>query len=157
MDKYYKKLSTFLINNKIITKDDRELYEYAEIVLFHALINIVATVLIGTLLGMLKECLCMFSAFFILRKFTGGLHTKKYIYCFLYSISLIGLSLCIIRYFASSSNSNLFISLGIISTVLIWIFAPVENQNKQLSIKEKKYINIFLYFFLYYFCCLHDF
>lgn len=143
MDRYYKKLSMFLVNNKNIDSDDAELYEYATKVLFQGIINTIVTIAIGLILGMLKECLCFIVAFMILRKFTGGLHAKKYIYCLISSIILMILSLLIIKYLEKNSYYMLFLSVLIVSTVLIWIFAPIDNKRKMLSIKEKK---IYKYF-----------
>ena len=81
MDMFYKKLSLYLSENQNISKDDEELYEYAAKVIIHGIINFVITILIGIFFGMLKECVCFFITFFVLRKFTGGIHAKKYINC----------------------------------------------------------------------------
>lgn len=146
-DMFYKKLSLYLSENQNISKDDEELYEYAAKVIIHGIINIVITILIGIFFGMLKECVCLFITFFILRKFTGGLHAKKYIYCFISSIVLIILSLFIIRYLEQNSKQLLFICILVFSAILIWLFSPIENSNKVLSLKEKKvfkYISSFL-------------
>ena len=143
MDMFYKKLSLYLSENQNINKDDEELYEYATKVVVHGIINIAITILIGILFGMLKECVCLFITFFILRKFTGGLHASKYIYCLISSIVLMILSLFIIKYLEQNSYHILFLSVLIVSTLLIWFFAPIDNKSKKLSIKEKKVYKYF--------------
>lgn len=143
MDMFYKKLSLYLSENQKISKDDEELYEYAAKIMFHGIINIVITILIGIFFGMLKECVCLFITFFVLRKFTGGLHVSKYIHCLISSIILIILSLFIIQYLEKNSYHMLFLGILSISTVLIWIFAPIDNKRKMLSIKEKKVYKYF--------------
>ncbi len=140
---FYKKLSLYLSENQNISKDDKELYEYAAKVVVHGIINITVTVLIGIFFGMLKECICLFITFFILRKFTGGLHASKYIYCLISSIVLMILSLFIIKYLEQNSYHILFLSVLIVATLLIWFFAPIDNKSKKLSIKEKKVYKYF--------------
>lgn len=143
MDMFYKKLSLYLSENQNISKDDEELYEYAAKVVTHGIINIFITILIGMFFGMLKECVCLFITFFILRKFTGGLHASKYIHCLISSIVLMILSLFIIQYLEQNSCYMLFLGILIVSTILIWIFAPIDNKRKKLSIKEKKVYKYF--------------
>ena len=109
----------------------------------HGIINIFITILIGIFFGMLKECVCLFITFFILRKYTGGLHASKYIYCLISSIVLIILSLFIIQYLEQNSCHMLFLGILIVFTILIWIFAPIDNKRKKLSIKEKKVYKYF--------------
>ena len=138
MDMFYKKLSLYLSENQNISKDEEELYEYAAKVMVHGIINIAITILIGILFGMLKECVCLFITFFILRKFTGGLHASKYIYCLISSIVLMIFSLFIIKYLEQNSYHTLFLGILIVSTVLIWIFSPIDNKRKKLSIKDRK-------------------
>lgn len=143
MDMFYKKLSLYLSENQNIGKDDEELYEYATKVVVHGIINIAITILIGILFGMLKECVCLFITFFILRKFTGGLHASKYIYCLISSIVFVILSLFIIKYLEQNSYHILFLSVLIVSILLICFFAPVDSKSKKLSIKEKKVYKYF--------------
>ena len=39
MDKLYRRISSFLVENHNISKDDKELYEYAAKVMVHGIIN----------------------------------------------------------------------------------------------------------------------
>ena len=143
MNMIYKKLSLYLSKNQNISKDDEELYEYATKIVVHGIINIVVSILIGMSGGLLKECICLFITFFILRKFTGGLHASKYIYCLISSIILMIFSLFIIKYLEHNSYQILFLDALIVSTILIWIFSPIDNKRKELSIKEKKVYKYF--------------
>lgn len=142
MDKYYKKLSSFLIHNHDINKDDGELYEYAAKVAFQGVINIVVTILIGIAFGMLLQCLCFISVFFVLRKFTGGLHAEKYLYCLISSIAILIVALLTIRILERNSFQIVFLCLTVISVILIFILSPIENKNKPLSLNEKKVYKI---------------
>lgn len=141
MDRYYKKLSMFLVKNKNIVSDDAEVYEYAAKVLFQGIISITTTFFIGGLLGMLKECLYFIFAFLILRKFAGGVHAARYIYCLISSIILVSISLIIIKY-ALNNHKTVFLYTSIFSTITICTLSPIEHVNKPLSYIEKKVYRI---------------
>lgn len=142
MNKYYKKISSFLIQNGCINKDFKELYEYAIKIIINSIVNIIITVLIGLILGMLKECVCLYLTFFILRKFTGGWHFNKYSFCLISSVILITLVLLFIKHFIIFFNPISFLIILILTSFLIACFAPVDNKNKQLSLKERKIYKI---------------
>ncbi len=147
MDKYYKKITIFLSNNNSINKEDKTLYEYALKILFQDFVDITITILIGIVFRMFKECLCLFFTFFLMRKSTGGLHLKKYCYCLISSVAVMALSLFLIKLLETSYNSVLFLIVVSIFTIVIWVLAPIENQNKKLSKKAKcffKYLSIAL-------------
>ena len=149
MDMFYKKLSLYLSENQNINKDDEELYEYAAKVVVHGIINIAVIILIGAFFEMLKECICFFITFFVLRKFTGGIHAKKYINCLLSSGILISISLFIIKICIKYDfNSIFFIGIIILSSFVLIILSPLENQNKPLSNYEIKVYKLILIIFL---------
>lgn len=129
MDKYYKEFSLFLMHNNNIKNDDAEMYEYATKVLFQSVINMGTIILIGVSFRMIKECL----SFILLRKFTGGLHAKRYSYCFISSTILIIISMLIIRAFERNNLQYLFIGLITIAVLIICVLAPIVNENKLLS------------------------
>ncbi|WP_288528546.1 accessory gene regulator ArgB-like protein [uncultured Eubacterium sp.] len=143
MNVIIRKLSSFFIKNQHIKEEDRALYEYALKVFIQGFINIVITVLIGIFLNMIKECLCFFITFILLRKFSGGLHAKKYVNCLASSSIIILFSLLFIKYLEQNNNEILFICIVVVSIFIILLFSPLENKNKKLSAKEKK---IFKYF-----------
>ena len=137
MNKYYKKLLSFLIKNQSISREDRELYEYAIKVVVHAFINILSTIIIGLFLGMLKESICLFFTYFILRKFSGGLHLNKYIYFLLNSLVLMILTLLTIKHLEQNTYNVIFMVSITFSTIFIFFFSPLDNENKKLTDKEK--------------------
>lgn len=142
MEKYYRKLSDFLVSNHSIKKSDSELYEYAAKVFFQSIISIVVTIFIGIAFGMIKECLCFIFVFIILRKFTGGLHAKKYSHCLISSTALIIMSLIVIRVLEKNHFQIIFMCLTMIAVVIICVLSPIESNNKPLSKNEKKVYKI---------------
>lgn len=142
MDNYYKKITSFLVENCNISTQDSELYEYAIKVVIHDILNIGIIFLFGYLLGFLNECLCLFTTFFMLRKFTGGLHAERYINCLISSTILILLSVFLTKFLSENLHPNFFICVVIAFSIIISIFSPIENSNKKLLYKEKKIYKI---------------
>lgn len=134
----YKYLSFLLVKTGSISESDNKLYEYAIRILVQGLINITASILIGIFFNMVKECLCILLVFFILRKFTGGLHAKKYITCLICSLLILIASLISVKVLLIYSISKIFFALVIISILIISILSPIENEKKKLSNREKK-------------------
>lgn len=134
----YKFLSFLLVKTGSISDSDNKLYEYAIRILVQGLINITASILIGIFFNMVKECLCILLVFFVLRKFTGGLHTKKYITCLICSLLILIASLIFVKVLLIYSIPKIFFALVIISILIISILSPIENEKKKLSNREKK-------------------
>ncbi len=137
-NKLYRYLSFLLVKINAIDNSDIELYEYAIRVLLRGLINVITSIIIGVFFNMVKECLCILFVFFVLRKFTGGLHAKKYITCLICSLFLLALMLICVKLLLIYSITNIFLGLLIISIIAISILSPIENYNKKLSNREKK-------------------
>ena len=147
MEKLYKRLSLALTTNKSIDNNEVELYEYAIKIVFRGIINVIAVIAIGLIFNMIKECLCFYSAFFVLRKFTGGFHAKNYANCLTCSMLIVMFSLFAIKCFELNDHKILFMCVVIFSAIIVCFLAPIENENKKLLRKEKKvykYISVFL-------------
>lgn len=142
MDKYYKRISQFLIKNGAINVVDVELYEYAIRIISQACISIIVSILIGVVFTMVKECVVFLIAFLVLRKFSGGIHAHNFLHCLISSIVLIIASLLLIRFFKMRSLSIFFLILMVTSLIVIAKLSPIENDNKRLSIKETRIFKI---------------
>lgn len=135
-------MSLYLAEIKAINKDDEELYEYAAKIVVHGILNIIVAVIIGIFLGMLKECFYFFITFIILRKFTGGLHAKKYTVCFICSTLLMILALCLIKLFQTNNYDSVFIISIAFSAIVVVVLSPLDNINKVLAATEKIFYKI---------------
>ena len=131
-----------MLTKGYISKENQDLYLYAMKVLFRSIINMTALFVTGIALGLLKESIFMFLSFFVLRKFAGGLHSDKYITCFVSSlfISVGGLLLIKNAWFVSK---NIFAIIMLVSASLIVVFSPVKHPNKDISNKEEKIYKAF--------------
>lgn len=137
IEKVCDKIIGILITKNFILEDDKELYIYALKITIQSVLNVFAVVITGVLLGMLKESIMMFISFFVLRKFIGGLHLDKYIYCFISSqmIHLVGLLLVKKQWLI---ENEVFIIILLLSVILILLIAPVTHPNKSISSKERR-------------------
>ncbi len=137
MESVYSNILDLMVTKGYISKENQDLYLYAMKVLFRSIINMTALFVTGIVLGLLKESIFMFLSFFVLRKFAGGLHSDKYITCFVSSlfISISGLLLIKNAWFVSK---NIFTIIMSVSASLIIAFSPVKHQNKKISNKEEK-------------------
>lgn len=83
------KIADWLILQKAITTDERELYAYAVHCLFSLLYPIVFASVIGAFLGMITEAIAMIMPFILIRKFSGGYHADSFKKCLVLSSIVI--------------------------------------------------------------------
>lgn len=133
--KICKNTISYLINTNNISKQDEDLYIYALKILLRSIANLITVIAIGLLFNMLKESIFLFTSFFVLRKFTGGLHAESYIICFCSSTILFVLGLLIVKH-AGYIPCMILALISWISTILIILISPIEHPNKKLNSKE---------------------
>lgn len=132
------KIIDYLVLNNYIRDDKRSVYSYSAMIAIQSVINIIATLIIGFLFGAFFENLCFFIVFKILRKYSGGLHSSKFSSCLLISIITNIIFMIVIKYLEVNPHYILMMVLEIASFIVVLLFAPVKNVNKQISEKEHK-------------------
>ena len=123
-----------LAENGTINPDDKELYYYGLHQGLIMLANILTTLAIGLLFGMLWSCLIFMAAYMPLRSFAGGYHARTQLMCYLFSIVLTVAVLVFIKYIPWTNL--LCILVSVVSGTVIAILAPVEDKNKPLDAVE---------------------
>ena len=130
LENLIKQSTEYLIRKSIISADNRDIYEYG----FHSFYtNTLIFIIVGAISVVLKQLpqTIIFHIVFIgLRSVAGGYHAKTQGRCFFMSATIWVLSLfaiCIL------SSSIFIIALSAISTLLIWIKAPIEHKNNPLG------------------------
>lgn len=132
------KITEWFVDKKIISSDEREIYQYSVEVLLSDAIYLFVAFLTALLTNSLLASIAFLLGFLLLRKFSGGYHASTYLRChFLFWVNQI---LMIAVYYLlpgeySRIASLIFISISI---VCVFVLAPVENENKPLSDKEKR-------------------
>lgn len=97
-----------------------EVYIYGIEICLSSLIGIVAILIISFMIGRFFEGILYIITLFIIRSCTGGYHAPTYFKC-----NLI-------------FNNYFCLIIMIISIIIIWLYAPVENVNKKINEKSKK-------------------
>lgn len=88
------KIAQQLWLSEIISEDERELYQYAIFSIMSTIIPLIMVMIIGGILGLMKNGIVMIIPFLVIRKFSGGFHAKRDGFVFFYLLWLLLLVLC---------------------------------------------------------------
>lgn len=138
MYKYIAKgITNGLINEKVVSERDREIYEYS----FEVLLSTGAIIAVILIASMFFKCcvnsLLFMAGFILTRRISGGYHASKHIYCFLTTIANYGLYVLAVKRLSVNLIPEICIILAVFSLFAVCALAPVEDRNKPLSNKEK--------------------
>ena len=98
--------------------------------------DLVFTILLGTILGIVWESIIFQISFISLRMYAGGCHSKTELRCKVHSALVTVAALAAIRLIPSGCEKICLLPLGI--SVIIGVMAPVEAKNKPLSQNERR-------------------
>lgn len=125
----------WLIRQEAISKNDSELYAYAVHCFFLGIAPFIYAVVIGGIMGELKVSITLIIPFMVIRKLSGGFHTKKEWVCLMSSCLL----LCVSIYTASSIlHCVLYDSIVLLAVIELIVFSPIDSENRRLEKWEKK-------------------
>ncbi len=127
----FEKVVNQLINAGVINKEDKELYTYGLEQGLLIVINILTTMLIGIVLGMVWQSILFMIAYLPLRSFAGGYHAKTQSQCYFLSIVLTSAVLLAIRFI--SWTNLICLSVALAAGIIIFVLAPVAARNKPLD------------------------
>ncbi|NYB75002.1 accessory gene regulator B family protein [Sedimentibacter hydroxybenzoicus DSM 7310] len=130
------KATNLMVQNEIISSEDREIYAYGLRQGFILFINILTTLLIGFVFNKTTETIVFLAAYIPLRIYTGGYHARTQIGCYVFSIVMI-ISVLLAIEFIPWTNF-ICITISIVSALIIYILSPVEDMNKPLDAAEVK-------------------
>ncbi|MBD5544813.1 MAG: accessory gene regulator B family protein [Lachnospiraceae bacterium] len=131
MERISRNLTNWLIFQKVIIEEEREVYEYG---IFQMIMNALDTISILVLAFLLHEAAaacCYMAAFVMLRKYAGGFHAKSVLGCYTLTVTSSITMLLIIKFI--SIPETMLITLWAITGLIIFLFAPVQNRNKILD------------------------
>lgn len=128
-------LTDKLIGWKIIDGEDRDLYAYGFWQGGIYIFNYASVFLIGLLFGMLWQSLVFILSYGLIRPMAGGYHARTQRNCYLFSLLLIVIVLSMLKWFPW--NSIVCILVLLFSGAVIFILAPVEDENKPLDETEQ--------------------
>ena len=121
-------ISLFLCQKGEIEKEDTDIYEYGFEVFIDGVLETLLLIAIGTILNKFTHTIMFISLFVILRNYTGGYHASTKLRCIFTTIMIY---LCNIV--MTEADYNILIIISTMAYVLLFIYAPIENVNKQLE------------------------
>jgi len=128
-------ISAWLVKHEAIEPDDRELYEYAVHSLLLTLSPLILIMIIGGLMGLVKESILIIIPFMVIRKFSGGFHAKHEWTCLIASCALLFLCLYAVSHIKCGMLLSIVTFGGVIS---LMICSPIDSENRRLQLNEKK-------------------
>ncbi len=147
------RIADFLLLNRVISTEEKDVYIYGLKLAISSALNFVICLLISIAMNQLLNGIMFFVAFSSLRKFTGGFHSKKYLNCNIIFGLTVFISLLLNQTIDYYFNEITVIVSLILCAIVIFMFAPVYNANKELSEDETikfKILSLVVY-------CIHIF
>lgn len=120
-----------LRENNSITNEQYEICRFGFQQGLTIVLNILTTMIIGIVIGELRFSILFMVLYVPLRSNAGGYHAHTAVQCYIYSIFMMIAILFAMKYLIIPSF--ICIIILVVSYVIIWIFAPVEDTNKILD------------------------
>ena len=137
IEKLALKTAVFFSNNRIIDSDDVEAYAFGLEILFSTIINFAVVLVIVVLTREILAFVLFFASFIPLRLNAGGFHAKTHIGCTAVLVAALFVYVAALKFMPDTAKIiSAAISL-IISSLTIFVFAPVEHPNNPLSNKSR--------------------
>jgi accessory gene regulator B len=135
LEKCAEALTDWLIRNNAIKNADRELYVYAAHSIFLSILPLFMAILLGGAMGKAAQSIFLVLPFMVIRKYSGGYHAKNPRSCLICSWLILFMFIYALSYV--NWNFNL-LTITIFSTISLWIFSPIDSDNRRLENDEKK-------------------
>lgn len=137
-----KKLSQGIVERQIqrsfLTEEDRSTYEYAYEILIDKIVNIVVAIAIAAIFQSFFTVAVFLVSYIPLRTYAGGYHARTNGGCAFASAVVLCIVSIGMNNFQAVYYIYLMVIMGIVSSVIIWYLAPVEDLNKPLDELEAK-------------------
>ncbi len=146
------RITQLLVKQKTIEDSQKELYRYGFNQGFTMLFNLITTLIIGCVFGMVLQSIVFLTAYIPLRSYAGGYHASTPWRCYFISVVLISVVLGAIKIMPYS-----FLVCGVlvgIGTVICFVLAPTEDNNKPLDATEQKVYKKRTYIILIFELCI---
>lgn len=139
IDQISEKIYYVLLDNGAVGVENKQVIIYGATSIINNILHIGVSIFIGFLFNQVLNVVIFHFFYDNLRRYTGGYHAKSKIKCFIISCLIIVSSITFWKIIPQYAYNIVAISLSLISTVIILIFAPIDNTSKQFDINEKKF------------------
>ena len=144
-----KKIVSNLIKKEYINPEDSDSYEYCFEICISTFISISAMIIISFFLNLTIQSIIFIAVFILCRMCFGGYHAKTHKTCFLATLTNYFIFIYLLKSLELINSFFVFISLNLISVILVHALAPIENINNPLSDTHKKKLKHFSYIVTY--------
>lgn len=135
-----KRISLFLCRKGIVVTDESEIYQYGFEIIISTIIGFFIVAVIGIVFHMAWLFIIYYLIFATIRQFTGGYHANTYFGCnltFAFVTSAV-FGFTKMAYCSGTYTGVIHFLLLSVALMIIWRYAPVENENKPITKKQKK-------------------
>lgn len=126
-----------LCDNKIIEEGEVEVYHYGLELLITTIVKAMGFIILAAILGLVKETIIFTLCFSGLRIQAGGYHAKTPFKCFIGTLILMFPGILLVGVIPMDKQPYYILVFMVISIFLVYIYAPVESENKPLTKEEK--------------------
>lgn len=150
MEKIIKKVADITAQKLGYDDEKAAVISYGLLAITQMLTLLILSLLVGLIFGCLIECFIIYLFAGVLRKFTGGVHSKTLLGCTVIAIFIIGLlgifsKYALIDIFNKLVNTNLYYLVYVTAAIfflpciiMVYKIAPVESVNKPIRKPEKR-------------------
>lgn len=125
-----------------------DVYTYGIEILMSSIIGVILVISIGILIDSFVESLIYIISLMLIRSFSGGYHAKTYFKCNLIYISCFMISIFIYKWLLIINYDVFVLIITILSAIIMFLFAPIENQNKLIDYHNRKKYKIISILFI---------
>ena len=123
-----------LCNAGIIGENEKELYRFGLEGLLFTFLNLGTALIIGIVMDAILECVVFLLAFLPLRQYAGGYHAKTRVGCYFLSVTCMWVAMNVLVH---QEFKEYILVIACVMVVVIFLLAPVENENRKLTFEEK--------------------
>lgn len=131
-----------LLRNKIIENSSEDIYQYG----FEIMISSVLTFMLALSCGIVFKCLLAsliyFLIFAVLRSICGGYHARTYFQCNMIFVCVTVFVMLVYKNISIEQFTELHYCIIALAVLVTAFYAPIENENKLLTVKQKKQFRI---------------
>lgn len=127
-----------LLKNKVVEYTEADVYQYGFEIFISSIITFFIAIIAGIVLHCFTAAMLYFLMFAVLRQICGGYHAKKYWSCNLIFAIVTTIVLLMFRFPSITDFGVAHYIFLVMSILIIFVYAPEENENKPLSAHQKK-------------------
>lgn len=126
-----------LCANNLIEEEEVEVYHYGLELFLATIFKLIGFIIIAVILDLVKETIVFTLFFSSLRIQAGGYHAKTALKCFLGTLILMFPGILLVGMIPVDKQLYYILISIVISIFLIYLYAPVESENKPLTKEEE--------------------